>query len=134
MLEKAGISVSSRRIVPDEKDLIAGALRKLAPGHDLIVTTGGTGVAPRDVTPEATRDVIDRELPGFSEAMRAEGLKKTPRAIISRAVAGISGSCLIINLPGSPKGVSDSLAAVLRAIPHTIEMIKGKGAECAQNP
>ncbi len=134
MLQKAEIRVPSHRTVPDEKILIADALRDLARDHDLIVTTGGTGVAPRDVTPEATRDVIDRELPGFSEAMRAEGLKKTPRAMISRGLAGISDSCLIINLPGSPKAVADSLAAVLPAIPHTIEMLQGKGAECAQNP
>jgi len=131
MLNDAGINVLSRRLVPDETPLIAGSLRELARQHDLVVTTGGTGVTLRDVTPEATREVIEREIPGFAEAMRMEGFKKTPHALISRAIAGICSSSLIINLPGSPKGVSDSLAVVLPAIPHTIEMIKGQGGECA---
>lgn len=132
MLEDSSISVLTRRIVPDEKPLIASALRDLARSHDLVVTTGGTGVAARDVTPEATREVLDRELPGFSEAMRMEGLKKTPRSIISRGVSGVLGSSLIINLPGSPKGASESLGIVLRAVPHAIEILKGQGGECAQ--
>ena len=132
MLHDSSISVLTRRIVPDEAPLIASALRDLARSHDLVVTTGGTGVAPRDVTPEATREVLDRELPGFSEAMRIEGLKKTPRSIISRGVCGVLGSSLIINLPGSPAGASDSLSVVLPAVPHTIEMLKGQGGECAR--
>ncbi len=131
MLNDAGIDVLSRRVVPDEKPLIADSLREFARQHDLVVTTGGTGVTPRDVTPEATREVIEREIPGFAEAMRMEGFKTTTRALISRASAGICSSSLIINLPGSPKAVSDSLAVVLPAIPHTIEMIKGQGGECA---
>lgn len=131
MLNDAGIDVLSRRVVPDEKPLIADALREFARQHDLVVTTGGTGVTLRDVTPEATREVIERELPGFAEAMRMQGFKTTPRALISRGIAGIRASSLIINLPGSPKAVSDSLAVVLPAIPHTIEMIKGQGGECA---
>lgn len=131
MLNDAGINVLSRRVVPDETPLIAGSLREFARQHDLVVTTGGTGVTLRDVTPEATREVIEREIPGFAEAMRMGGFKKTPRALISRGIAGICSSSLIINLPGSPKGVSDSLAIVLPAIPHTIEMIKGQGGECA---
>ena len=131
MLNDAGINVLSRRVVPDETPLIAGSLREFARQHDLVVTTGGTGITLRDVTPEATREVIEREIPGFAEAMRMGGFKKTPRALISRGIAGICSSSLIINLPGSPKGVSDSLAIVLPAIPHTIEMIKGQGGECA---
>jgi molybdenum cofactor synthesis domain-containing protein len=97
---------------------------------DLILTTGGTGVAPRDVTPEATLAVIDRELPGMAEAMRAGSLKKTPRAMISRAVAGIRKQTLIVNLPGSPRAVRENLAVVLPALPHTIEKIKGDPSEC----
>ena len=131
MLNNAGINVLSRRVVPDETPLIAASLREFARQHDLVVTTGGTGVTLRDVTPEATREVIEREIPGFAEAMRIGGFKKTPHALISRGIAGICSSSLIINLPGSPKAVSDSLTIVLPAIPHTIEMIKGQGGECA---
>jgi len=131
MLRDAGIDVLSRRVVPDEKPLIADSLREFSRRHDLVITTGGTGVTPRDVTPEATKEVIQRELPGFAEVMRMEGFKKTPRAIISRALAGVCNSSLIINLPGSPAGASDSLAAVLPVIPHTVEMIKGQGGDCA---
>ncbi len=120
------------RIIPDEREEIERLLKELADREkvDLILTTGGTGVAPRDVTPEATRAVIDKELPGMAEAMRAEGLKKTPHAMISRAVAGIRGETLIINLPGSPKAVRENLAVVLPAIEHTINKIKGDPSEC----
>jgi molybdopterin adenylyltransferase len=121
-------------ILPDEKALIADSLTRLSDSGetDLVLTTGGTGVAPRDVTPEATRKVIDRELPGMAEAMRAESLKKTPHAMISRAVAGIRNRTLIINLPGSPKAVRENLAVVLPALTHAIEKIKGDPADCAQ--
>jgi len=98
---------------------------------DVIVTTGGTGVAPRDVTAEATRMVIEKEIPGMAEAMRMESLKKTPHAVISRAMAGIRGRSLIINLPGSPKAATENLKAILKAIPHAISKIKGDPAECA---
>jgi molybdenum cofactor synthesis domain-containing protein len=119
-------------IVPDEKELIIEKLQEMKKEVDLILTTGGTGVGPRDVTPEATRSVIEKELPGYGEAMRMEGFKVTPRAIGSRAIAGIAGRCLIINLPGSPKAVEECLRVVLPVIPHTIELIKGEVGECAR--
>ena len=120
-------------IVPDERDIIALKLKDFAETANLILTTGGTGVSPRDVTPEATRDVIEKELPGFSEAMRMESFKITPRAIGSRAVSGIYKDTLIINLPGSPKGVSECLETVLKAIPHTLDIIKGNVDECGKD-
>ena len=118
-------------ILPDEKDLIKEKLIKYTGDVDLILTTGGTGLSPRDVTPEATLEVIDRQVPGIAEAMRLEGLKKTSRAMLSRAVAGVRGKSLIINLPGSPKAVREGLAAILDVIPHAIEKIKGDTSECA---
>lgn len=126
-------AVSEYAIVPDEKDEIAQSLRTFADesGVDLIVTTGGTGLGPRDMTPEATLEVVDREVPGLAEAMRTEGLRHTPRAALSRAVAGIRSRTLIVNLPGSPKGVSESLSAVLPALPHALEILRGIGGECA---
>lgn len=127
-------TVEAYEIIPDETDIIVKKLIEYADVKrlDLIVTTGGTGVTPRDVTPEATKSVIERELPGMSEAMRAESLKKTPNAMISRAVCGIRGQSLIINLPGSPKAVRENLAVVMPALNHTIEKIKGSPSECAQ--
>ncbi|MBM2837382.1 MAG: putative cytosolic protein [Deltaproteobacteria bacterium] len=101
-------------------------------GLDIIITTGGTGVSPRDVTPDATLEVIDKEIPGMAEVMRFESLKKTPRAMISRAVVGLRGRTLIINLPGSPKGVRENLSVILPAISHAVEKIKGDPSECAQ--
>ena len=98
---------------------------------DLILTTGGTGVSPRDLTPDATLKVIDKEVPGMAEAMRLASMKITPHAMISRAIAGIRGRCLIINLPGSPKGAKENLAAVLPALQHAIEKIKGDDRDCA---
>ena len=105
------------------------ALRRLCETCDLVLTTGGTGASPRDVTPEATRRVIERELPGFAEAMRAGSLKITPHAMISRAIAGIANQTLIINLPGSPKGAVECFNFVVPAIPHAIDLIKGKQVE-----
>lgn len=121
-------------ILPDEESIIAKTLSRLADSGDidLILTTGGTGVSPRDVTPEATRKVIDRELPGMSEAMRAESLRKTPYAMISRSVAGIRKNTLIVNLPGSPRAVRENLEVILPAIPHAIEKIKGSRDDCAR--
>ena len=121
-------------IVPDEREVISERLRQWADeeGIDLIITTGGTGLSPRDVTPEATLAVVERMAPGFAEAIRAESLKKTPRAMLSRAVAGIRGRSLIINLPGSPRGVRECLEVILPALPHAIETLKGEAGECAE--
>ncbi len=120
-------------MVPDEIPLIAQQLGEWADSgeYDLILTTGGTGVSPRDVTPEATIETIERSLPGYAELMRMKSLEKTPMAIISRAVAGIRKDCLIINLPGSPTAALENLAAVWAAIPHTIEKIQGDMRDCA---
>jgi len=131
LVRKINAKVVNYEILPDEKDLIKKRLFSLCNKVDIILTTGGTGLSPRDVTPEATRDVITCEIPGIAEAMRLKGLKKTPYAILSRAVAGIRDRTLIINLPGSPKGVKENLSVVLQAIPHAIEKIKGGTAECA---
>jgi len=119
-------------VVPDEKEAISGKIVEFADiiGAHLVITTGGTGVSPRDVTPEATRAVIDRELPGMSEAMRAESMKKTPNAMLSRGVCGIRGTTLILNLPGSPRAVRENLAVLLPAIEHAVEKICGSDAEC----
>jgi len=119
-------------VVPDEKDIIIDKLIDYIDNKrlDLIITTGGTGVAPRDITPDATMSVIDKEVPGMAEAMRLEGLKKTPHAMISRAVVGIRKSSLIVNLPGSPKAVYENLSAIVPSIPHTIAKIKGDSSEC----
>ena len=127
--------VAHYEILPDDKQRISDMLKKLSDSCtiDLILTTGGTGVAPRDVTPEATLAVIERELPGMAEAMRAESLKKTPRAMISRAVAGIRKQTLIVNLPGSPKAVRENLAVILPALSHAIEKIKGDPSECGSS-
>ncbi len=116
-----------REIIADEKDIISDKLRLWADSEDidLILTTGGTGLGPRDVTPEATKAIIDLEVTGIAEAMRIETLSKTPFAMLSRSIAGVRRGCLIINLPGSPKAVSETLEVALPAIPHALEMIKG---------
>lgn len=127
-----GWVVEVYRIVPDDPDKISNALMDMADreGLDLVLTTGGTGFSPRDNTPEATRSVIDRVVPGIPEVMRAVSLNKTPRAMLSRAVAGIRKSTLIINLPGSQKAVRECLEAVMEALPHGLEILTGRGAEC----
>ena len=118
-------------VVPDEADVIAGKLAEWADegGIDLILTTGGTGLGPRDTTPEATLSILDKVVPGFTEAMRAETFKITPHTILSRAVAGVREKCLIINLPGSPKAVRECLKVVLPVIPPAMEIIKGEVTE-----
>jgi molybdenum cofactor synthesis domain-containing protein len=133
MASRLGARVAKYDIVPDERELISQRLMEWADAGtlDLVITTGGTGLAPRDVTPEATLTIIDRLVPGLAEAMRVETLKKTPLAMLSRAVAGIRNRTLIINLPGSPKAVEECLQAILPALPHAIEVIKGEAGECA---
>jgi molybdenum cofactor synthesis domain-containing protein len=119
--------VARRDIVPDEQPVISAKLIEWCDREqlDLVLTTGGTGFAPRDVTPEATRKVIEREAPGLAEAIRSVGLAKTPHAMLSRAIAGIRGRTLIVNFPGSPKGVLDGLETLEKALPHGIEILKG---------
>ncbi len=129
--ERMGHSVERESIVPDERERIEAELIAYAAGGiDLILTTGGTGFAPRDVTPEATLAVIDREAPGFGEAMRRRSLAITPHAMLSRAVAGIRGSSLIVNLPGSPKAVRENLEVIERAVPHAVELLRGSVGDC----
>ncbi len=127
-LASAGYEVVVRRVLPDERTELAALLRSLADDHGvrLVVTTGGTGLGPRDVTPDATRDVIDREVPGMAEAMRMESLKKTPFAMTSRQVVGTRGQTLIVNLPGSPKAVDECMDVIIRVIPHTLDLLAGK--------
>ena len=125
--------VEAYEVIPDEEESIAQKLidyvdqKKL----DLILTTGGTGLSPRDVTPEATRKVLDKEIPGISEAMRAEGMKVTPMAMLSRAAAGIRCRSLIVNLPGSPRAVRENLTVILPVLKHALEKIQGDPADCA---
>jgi molybdenum cofactor synthesis domain-containing protein len=127
-LEQLGWSVSVMEAIPDETSEIAARLSTLADGGQVsaIFTTGGTGVAPRDVTPEATRTVIDREIPGLGELMRASGRQATPLAVLSRSVAGTRGRVLIVNLPGSPKGAVESLDAIVELVPHVLELLRGR--------
>jgi len=131
-LVQRGVEVTETQMLPDEAEAISAALITWADvgACDLILTTGGTGVSPRDITPEATRKVLDREIPGMSEAMRAASLGKTPFAMISRAIAGIRGRTLIVNLPGSPKGAIENLETVWAAVPHAIKKIQGDMSEC----
>ncbi len=130
-LSPLGSHVVKYEIIPDERDVIASKLAEWADegSIDVILTTGGTGLGQRDVTPEATLSILDRVVPGFAEAMRAETLNKTPMSMLSRAVAGVKGKCLIINLPGSPKAVKECLEVILLAIPHAVEIIKGEVTE-----
>lgn len=124
--------VENYAVVPDDREAISARLVEWTDQHhlDLILTTGGTGLSPRDVTPESTQAVIERPVPGMAEAMRAASLNQTPHAMLSRALAGIRAQTLIINLPGSPRAVRENLAVVLPALPHALEKIKGSPVEC----
>jgi len=122
-----GWEVALLEVLPDERERIAERLRELSGKVDLILTTGGTGLSPRDVTPEATLDVVERRVPGIPEAMRAEGLKRTPTAMLSRGEAGVLSGTLIVNLPGSPEGALECLKAVGDALAHAVEVAQGRG-------
>jgi molybdenum cofactor synthesis domain-containing protein len=128
LLQEAGWTVVSTEVVPDEFSLLRERLEALASSVDVAVvfTTGGTGLGPRDRTPEATTSVMERSIPGLAEVMRREGLRKTPLAALSRAVVGMKGKTLLVNLPGAPDGAADSLKAILEILPHAVEVVRGE--------
>ena len=134
ILKDEGYSLQEYAIIPDQISTIVTTITDLADnkGIDLIITTGGTGVSPTDVTPEAMRKILDLEIPGMAEAMRAASFTKTPYAVISRAMAGVRRECLIINLPGSEKAARENIEVLLPAIPHALEKIKGGKADCGK--
>jgi molybdopterin adenylyltransferase len=135
VLERNGVRVTQYRVVPDEQEKISESLREWSDveGLDLVITTGGTGLSPRDVTPEATASVIERPVPGIAEAIRAEGMKHTARAMLSRGTAGVRGRTLIVNLPGSLKAVKESLETVVPALIHGIGVLRGTATECGSS-
>lgn len=134
LLQEAGYQIERYHIVPDEREAIEKELLHMSDhmGLNLILTTGGTGFGPRDITPEVTKSVIDREAPGISEAMRINSLSITPKGMLSRGVSGIRGRTLIVNLPGSPKAVRESLEYILSPLKHGLEILLGRASECAR--
>lgn len=135
VLERNGVRVTHYRIVPDEQEKISESLKEWSDveGLDLVITTGGTGLSPRDVTPEATASVIERPVPGIAEAIRAQGMKHTARAMLSRGTAGVRGGTLIVNLPGSLKAVKESIETILPALIHGVEILQGTATECGSH-
>jgi molybdenum cofactor synthesis domain-containing protein len=134
LLQEAGYQIERYHIVPDEREAIEKELLHMSDhmGLNLILTTGGTGFGPRDITPEVTKSVIDREAPGISEAMRINSLSITPKGMLSRGVSGIRGRALIVNLPGSPKAVRESLEYILSPLKHGLEILLGRASECSR--
>ena len=134
MLRQAGYEVVIQEILPDERAMLTGRMRAICDGHlaDLLVTTGGTGFAPRDITPEATLEIAERQVPGIAEAMRMGSLTKTPRAMLSRGVSVLRGRTLVLNLPGSPKGARENLETVLPTLEHGLAILTGRDGDCGQ--
>ncbi len=134
LLREAGYEIAGYALLPDEREMLASKMREVADGDlaELLVTTGGTGFSPRDCTPEATADVTERAVPGIPEAMRLYSLQLTPRAMLSRAAAGIRKGTLIVNLPGSPKAVAECLEYILPALEHGLEILRGTAHNCAR--